>query len=77
MLVLNHNVRKKDFVCVCLLPLAHLEERLIFTSKGTTAWHHGVGNASLNTHLHSLDSPIAMEAVDVNGDSSSTIWQLC
>ena len=37
------------------------EKRLIFTSKRTTAWHHGVVDALLNTHLQSFDSPIAME----------------
>ena len=37
------------------------EKRLIFTSKWTMAWHHGVGDASLNTHLQSCDNPIAVE----------------
>ena len=26
--------------------------------KWTTAWHHGVGDALVNTHLQSFDSPI-------------------
>ena len=34
-------------------------KRLIFTSKWTTAWHHGVVHALLNTHLPCFDSPIA------------------
>ena len=36
-------------------------KRLIFTSKWTTAWHHGVRDASLNAHLQSFHSPIAVE----------------
>ena len=39
----------------------HEHQRLISTSKWTTAWHHGVEDTLLNTHLHSFDSPIAME----------------
>ena len=35
-------------------------KRLIFTSKWTTVWHHGMIHAVLNTHLPSFDSPIAM-----------------
>ena len=38
-----------------------VQNRLIFTSKLTTTWHHGVRDASLNTHLRSFDSPIALE----------------
>ena len=37
------------------------QKRLIFTSKWTTAWHHGVADALLNTHLQSFNSPIPME----------------
>ena len=37
------------------------EKRLIFTSKWTTVWHHGMVHALLNTHLASFHSPIAME----------------
>ena len=32
-----------------------------FTSKWTTAWHHGVRDALLDTHLQALDSPIPVE----------------
>ena len=43
----------------------HPEKRLknssFFASKWTMALHHGVGYASLNTHLQSFDSPIPME----------------
>ena len=38
-----------------------VEKRLIFTSKWTTAWHHGERDALLNTHLLSLDGPIIVE----------------
>ena len=31
-----------------------VEKWLIFTSKWTTAWHHGVMDASFNTQLHHL-----------------------
>ena len=37
------------------------QKQLIFTSKWTTVWHHGMVQALLNTHLPSFDSPIAME----------------
>ena len=37
------------------------QNRLVFTSKWTTVWHHGMVQAVLNTHLPSFDSPIAME----------------
>ena len=30
-------------------------------SKWTMAWHHGVRDTSVNTHLQSFDSPIAVE----------------
>mmetsp|Transcript_101380 Transcript_101380/g.171609 ORF Transcript_101380/g.171609 Transcript_101380/m.171609 type:complete len:99 (-) Transcript_101380:1597-1893(-) len=33
----------------------------IFTSKWTTAWHHSLRDASLNTHLGSFDSPTGVE----------------
>ena len=36
-------------------------KRLIFTSKWTTVWHHGMVHALLNTHLPSFNSPIATE----------------
>ena len=42
-------------------PKKTVEKRLIFTQKWTTILHHGVGDASLNTHLQSFDSPMAME----------------
>ena len=34
---------------------------LIFTSKWTTAWHHGAVHALLNTDLPSFDTPIVMK----------------
>ena len=37
------------------------QRRLIFTSKWTTVWHHGMVHALLNTHLPSFDSQIGME----------------
>ena len=37
------------------------QKRLIFTSKWTTVWHHGMVHALLNTHLPSFHSPFAME----------------
>ena len=37
------------------------QKRLTFTSKWTTAWQNGVEDASLNPHLQSFGSPIAME----------------
>ena len=37
------------------------QKRLIFTSRWTTMWQHGMIHAVLNTHLPSFDSPIAME----------------
>ena len=37
-----------------------VEKWLIFTSKWTTAWHHGARDTSLNTHLPSFDSPFTM-----------------
>ena len=37
------------------------EKRLIFTSKWTMAWHHGMRGASLSTLVQSFDSPIAVE----------------
>ena len=55
----------KDFLstCWCLLQWSPnaAGKRLIFTSKWTTAWHHGAVHALLNTHLPSFDSPIAMK----------------
>ena len=42
-------------------PESGLKKRLIFTSKWTTVWHHGMVHALLNTDLHSFDSPITME----------------
>ena len=38
-----------------------LKTPLIFTSKGTTTWHHHVRDASLKIRLQSFDSPIDME----------------
>ena len=38
-----------------------VEKRLNFTSNRTTAWHHGVRDASLNTHLQSFDRLIPVE----------------
>ena len=38
-----------------------VQKQLIFNSKWTTVWDHGVQDALLNTHLQSFDSPIAME----------------
>ena len=37
------------------------QKRLIFTSNWTTAWHHSMVHAILNTHLPSFDSPLAMK----------------
>ena len=37
------------------------QKRLIFTSKWTAVWHHGMVHALLNTHLQSFHSPIAMK----------------
>ena len=37
------------------------QKRLIFTSKWTTVWHHGMVHALLNTHLRSFESLIPME----------------
>ena len=37
------------------------KNRLIFTSKWTTAWHHGLRDASWNTHLQSFDSTNVVE----------------
>ena len=41
-----------SWVLMVLLNL--VEEWLIFTSKWTTIWHHGVRGTSLTTHLQSL-----------------------
>ena len=38
-----------------------VEKQLISNSKLTTTWHHGVRDASLNIHLQSFESPIAVE----------------
>ena len=38
-----------------------VEKLFIFTSKWTTTWHHSMRDASLNTHLQSFDSSIAVE----------------
>ena len=48
-------------------------KRLIFTSKWTTAWHHGVVHALLNTHLPSFDSPIAMK--EQRPSSETPAWR--
>ena len=37
------------------------QKRLIFTSKWTTVWHHGMVQVILITDLPSFHSPIAME----------------
>ena len=37
------------------------QNRLVFTSKSPTPWHHGMAHALFPTHLHSFDGPIAME----------------
>ena len=51
----------------------HGYKRLIFTSKWTTAWHHGVVHALLNTHLPSFDSPIAMK--EQRPSSETPAWR--
>ena len=38
-----------------------VEKWLIFISKRITAWHHGVRDASVNTHLQSFGCPIIVE----------------
>ena len=48
-----------SWVLMVLLNL--VEKRLIFTSKWTITWHHGVRDASLNTHLQSFDGPVIVE----------------
>ena len=40
-----------------------VEKGLIFTSKWTTSWHHGVRDALFNTHLQSFDSPITRNRI--------------
>ena len=42
-------------------PQKQLKKVLIFTAKWATTWLHGVREASMNTHLRSFDSPIAVE----------------
>ena len=42
-------------------PETRLKKRLIFNSKWTTVWHHGMVHARFNTHWPSFDSPIAMK----------------
>ena len=52
------------FFCACLLVvvvLKHGAKAAHFTSKWTTVWHYGVEDASFNTHLQPLHSPIAMD----------------
>ena len=39
----------------------HLKNGPFFTSKLTTAWHHGMAHALLKTRLHPFESPFAME----------------
>ena len=46
---------------VLVVTLSLVEKQLIFTSKWTTAWHHGVIDVSLNIHLQSFHSPIIVE----------------
>ena len=46
---------------VTTIVLKHGSETAHFHLKWTTAWHHGVVHALLNTHLPSFDSPIAMK----------------
>ena len=46
---------------VMTMVLKRAQKWLIFTSKWTTVWHHGMVHALLNTHLPSFHSPIAME----------------
>ena len=41
-----------------------VEKWPIFTSKWTTTWHHGVRDASLNTHLQ----PLMVEFLWKNND---------
>ena len=49
------------------------QKRLLFTSKWTTAWHHSLGHALLNTHLPSFDSPIAMK--EQRPSSETPAWR--
>ena len=58
------NVHKKSYLappCVHFLIFKSGSKMAHFALKWTTASHHGVGNASLNTHLQSFHSPIAVE----------------
>ena len=55
------------------LSLNTAQKRLVFTSKWTTAWHHGVVHALLNTHLPSFDSPIAMK--EQRPSSETPAWR--
>jgi hypothetical protein len=38
-----------------------LKKRLVFTSKWSTTWHYGVGDASLTIHLQSFHCPHTTE----------------
>ena len=48
-------------------------KRLVFTSKWTTAWHHSVVHALLNTHLPSFDCLIAMK--EQRPSSETPAWR--
>ena len=58
-LLMMGGMKQWRFLSIYLLMIA--QKQLIFASKWTTASHHGVGDASLNTHLQSFDTPITME----------------
>ena len=46
---------------VLIVHLDLIEKKLTFTSKWTTAWYHGMREASLNGHSQSFESPIFVE----------------
>ena len=51
----------RDFMTIVQKTAQSVEKFPLFNSKGTTAKHHRVEHASLNTHLHSFDSPIVVQ----------------
>ena len=46
---------------VLMVALNLVENRLLFTSKWSTAWHHGVKETSLNTPLQLVHCQIAVQ----------------